>query len=465
MDASQCDVASGVWQNWNSVNWTRVHRTTRRLQARIAKAVRNSDWRGARRLQKLLAHSTSGKFLAVRRVTENQGRKTPGVDNVTWSTPESKAQAVGTLSSKGYRALPLRRVHIPKSNGDGTRPLGIPTMRDRAMQALHLLTLEPISESTADGNSYGFRPYRSTADAMVQCRNVLDRKHSSKWVLEGDIKGCFDNISHDWLLAHVPVDKRILKQWLKAGFVEFNRLFPTKAGTPQGGIISPVLANLTLDGLERLLMGRFKSRKHKVHVVRYADDFIVTGSSRELLEQEVKPVIEAFLAQRGLMLSPTKTKITHITEGFDFLGWNLRWVRGGLRSVPSKKNRLVFSEKLRQTVRSLNAATQKEVMECLNPLIRGWAQYHRCVAVNEVFRKMDHMLFGALWRWARRRHPNKGKRWVKRRYFRREGARDWVFGVEGFRLLRSCPGTWCTSREFWFGWTRAQRTTADSRAG
>lgn len=436
MDASQCDVASGVWQNWNSVNWTKVHRTTRKLQARIAKAVKDGNWRGAKRLQQLLAHSTSGKFLAVRRVTENQGRKTPGVDNVTWSSPESKTQAVSTLSSKGYRALPLRRVHIPKNNGNGTRPLGIPTMRDRAMQALHLLTLEPISETTADGNSYGFRPFRSCADAMVQCRNVLDRKHSSKWVLEGDIKGCFDNISHDWLLAHVPVDKRILTQWLKAGFVEFNRLFPTEAGTPQGGIISPVLANLTLDGLESLLMGRFKSRKSKVHLVRYADDFIVTGSSRELLEQEVKPVIEAFLAQRGLMLSPTKTKITHVTEGFDFLGWNLRWVEGGLHSVPSKKNRLAFYDKLRQTIRRLRAASQTDVIECLNPLIRGWAQYHRCVAVNEVFRKMDHLLFGALWRWARRRHPNKGKRWTKRRYFRKEGARDWVFGVEGFRLLR-----------------------------
>lgn len=436
MDASHCDVASGVWQNWNSINWTHVHRTTRRLQTRIAKAVRNGDRRGAKRLQRLLAHSTSGKFLAVRRVTENHGRKTPGVDRITWPTPDSKSQAVGTLSSKGYRALPLRRVHIPKNNGDGTRPLGIPTMRDRAMQALHLLTLEPISESTADENSYGFRPFRSTADALVQCRNVLDRKHSSKWVLEGDIKGCFDNISHDWLLAHVPVDKRILKQWLKAGFVESNRLFPTEAGTPQGGIISPVLANLTLDGLESLLKQRFKSRKHKVHLVRYADDFIVTGSSKELLENEVKPVIESFLAQRGLMLSPTKTKITHITEGFDFLGWNLRWVRGGLRSVPSKKNRLAFYDKLRQTIRKHRAAAQTELIASLNPLIRGWAQYHRCVAVNETFRKMDHLLFGALWRWSKRRHPNKGKRWIKRRYFRREGARDWVFAVEGFRILR-----------------------------
>jgi RNA-directed DNA polymerase len=271
---------------------------------------------------------------------------------------------------------------------------------------------------------------------MVQCRNVLARKHSSRWVLEGDIKGCFDNISHDWLLAHVPMDKRILKQWLKAGFVEVNRLFPTEAGTPQGGIISPVLANLTLDGLESLLTERFKSRKSKVHLVRYADDFVVTGSSQELLEQQVKPMIAEFLAQRGLTLSPAKTRITHVTEGFDFLGWNMRWLDKGLRSTPSKKNRLTFSRKLRQTIRSLGTAPQQEMMKRLNPMIRGWAQYHRCVAVNQVFRKMDHMLFGALWRWSRRRHPNKGKRWIKRRYFRREGARDWVFGAEGLRLLR-----------------------------
>ena len=173
--------------SWNSVNWAEVHRTTRRLQTLIAKAVGNGDWRGARRLQRLLAHSTSGKLLAVRRVTENHGGKTPGVDHVTWPTPESKASAVGTLFSRGYRALPLRRVHIPKNHGDGKRPPGIPTMRDRAIQALHLLTLEPLSESTADANSYGFRPFRSTADALVQCRNVLDRGHSSKWILEGDM--------------------------------------------------------------------------------------------------------------------------------------------------------------------------------------------------------------------------------------------------------------------------------------
>jgi RNA-directed DNA polymerase len=193
-------------------------------------------------------------------------------------------------------------------------------MKDRAMQALYLLALEPIAESTADENSYGFRPYRSTADAIVQVKNVLSRAHSSRWVLDADIKGCFDNISHDWLLAHIPMEKRVLRRWLKAGVVEMGRLNPTDAGTPQGGIISPVLANMTLDGLEKLLTERFKSRQHKVHLVRYADDFIVTGSSKELLETKVRPVIEEFLAQRGLWLSPTKTRITHVEDGFRLPG-------------------------------------------------------------------------------------------------------------------------------------------------
>jgi RNA-directed DNA polymerase len=434
MDACSRDIASDVWQNWNSLDWSAVNQTVRRLQARITKAARDGDWRGVQRLQKLLTRSTSGKCIAVRRVTENQGRKTPGVDGETWSTPDCKWQAVKSLRAKNYRPLPLRRVHIPKSNGD-KRPLGIPTMRDRAMQALHLLALDPVAESTGDANSYGFRSHRSTADAIVKCKALLARECSPKWVLEGDIRGCFDNISHDWMLAHVPTDKRVLSKWLKAGYVEHNRLFPTEAGTPQGGIISPTLANVTLDGLEQLLRTKFKSRKHKVHLVRYADDFIVTASSKELLEHEVRSTIEEFLARRGLALSPTKTKITHISEGFDFLGWNVRWVKDGLRTTPSRKNRLAFYDKLRQAIREHRTAKQEILILKLNPLIRGWAQYHRAVAVRDTFHKMDHLLFKALWRWSRRRHPNKARRWIKQRYFRKEGGRDWVFAVGKLRLV------------------------------
>ena len=209
------------------------------------KATQEGRWNRVKALQWLLTHSWSGKAIAVKRVTENQGKRTPGVDKATWSTPEAKLQAMLSLRRRGYQPLPLRRVFIPKSNGK-LRPLGIPTMKDRAMQALYLLALEPVSETLADNNSFGFRPERSTADAKQQCHTILSRALSPQWILEGDIKGCFDNISHKWILKNVPTDKMILQKWLKAGYVYEGKLFPTKAGTPQGGIISPTLANMTL---------------------------------------------------------------------------------------------------------------------------------------------------------------------------------------------------------------------------
>lgn len=436
MDAvdSACDVASTEWQCWSDIDWAQCFRTVRRLQTRIAKAASAGDWRSAKRLQRLLTNSTAGKAVAVRRVTENRGKATPGVDRETWSTPSSKWQAVSALRRNGYRPQPLRRVHIPKSNGK-KRPLGIPTMKDRAMQALYWLALDPVSESTADLNSYGFRPHRSTADAIQQCKTALSRECSPKWVLEADIKGCFDNISHDWLIRNVLVDKQMLRKWLKAGFVEKGCLFPTEAGTPQGGIISPTLANLTLDGLEPLLRERFKSRKLKVRLVRYADDFIVTGSSRELLERDVTPVIESFLAERGLTLSKEKTRVTHVEEGFDFLGWHARWLREGLTVVPAKRNRAVFYGKVRDSVRTMRTAKQEDLISRLNQILRGWAQYHQPVAVRDTFRQLDHQIWYALWRWAKRRHPNKGRRWIKKRYFSTIHGRDWRFAVDDRQLV------------------------------
>src|SRR6266850_4078278 len=282
---------------WYAIDWQAINRNVRRLQVRIVQATKESRWGTVRALQRLLTNSYSGKVLAVRRVTENNGKKTPGVDQEIWDTPEKKTQAVHALKRRGYQPQPLRRVYIPKSDGKTMRPLGIPTMKDRAQQALHLLALDPVVETTADNNSYGFRQQRSCADAIEQCFNTLS-KPNPQWILEGDIKSCFDRISHDWLLAHVPMDRAILQKWLKSGYMEKHVLHETTDGTPQGGIISPALANCALDGLERALKGKYptgtrlKSLQGKypaVNFIRYADDFIITSKSKELLEGEIKP--------------------------------------------------------------------------------------------------------------------------------------------------------------------------------
>lgn len=418
--------------DWHSIDWGRVHYHVRRLQARIVKATQNGRWNKVKALQHLLIHSYSGKALAVKRVTENRGRRTPGVDKETWSTPNAKSHAMLSLKRRGYQPLPLRRVYIPKRNGK-LRPLGIPTMKDRAMQALYLLALQPVAETQADRNSYGFRPQRSTADAIEHCFIALRLKSCAQWILEGDIKACFDNISHDWMNTHIPMDKVILQRWLKAGFIDRDQLFPTTAGTPQGGIVSPTLANIVLDGLQEALEKVFYKTGHrnlKVTYVRYADDFIITGASKELLENEVKPLVELFLAVRGLELSEEKTRVTHIDEGFDFLGWNVRKYDGTLVIKPSKRNVSAFLTTIRMIVKTNLALEQVYLIGLLNSVIRGWANYHKTICARKVFEKMDHEIWQCLWRWAKRRHPHKGRRWIKARYFRRLNGRDWIFATQ-----------------------------------
>ena len=375
----------------------------------------------------------SGKAIAVKRVTENRGKKTPGVDGEVWDTPAKKAKAVKSLKRRGYQPRPLRRVFIPKTNGK-FRPLGIPVMLDRAQQALHLLALEPVAETTADPNSYGFRSMRSCRDAAVQCHIALSQRNSAPWVLDADISSCFDEISHAWLEAHIPMDRAILRKWLTFGFVWKNRLFPTDEGTPQGGIISPTLATMTLNGMETMLHQHFgkkgsgKAYKNKVNLIKYADDFVVTGTSQNVLE-EAKAMIEAFLNKRGLSLSAEKTRIVHIDNGFDFLGWTLRKYGGKLLIKPAKKNVQAHSRKVRATIKGMRTAKQEEVIAKLNPIIRGWANYHQNQVAKETFQKVDHITWKQLWRWACRRHPSKSKTWIKNRYFLRVGTRNWVFGT------------------------------------
>lgn len=411
---------------WGQVDWNHARREVRRLQMRIAKAVQEKRWNRVRSLQWLITHSFYAKLLAVKRVTSNQGRHTPGVDGVVWRSARAKWQAARSLRRRGYRPQPLRRIYIPKRNGKW-RPLSIPVMHDRAMQALYKLALAPVAETLADPNSYGFREGHRCADAVAAGFNALSKPISATWVLEGDITGCYDNIWHRWMLDHIVTDRQVLRKWLEAGYIENGRLYPTRKGTPQGGTISPTLANLTLDGLERAVHEAVP-RPSRVNFVRYADDFIITGKSRRLLEEQVKPAVEAFLAERGLQLSAEKTVITHITQGFMFLGQTFRKAGNVLHITPAKEGVLALVRKVGALIRAHVAAPMPALVKKLNQMLLGWGHYHRHVVASETFARIDWYVRESLWRMLRRRLPKKSRRELFQKYWTVE--RGWpIFTV------------------------------------
>jgi len=403
--------------NWHTIVWRKVIHRVRRLQRRIAKAVKEGRWGKAKALMHLVSKSFYAKLLAVLRVTSNKGGKTPGVDNIVWKNDLDKLYAARSLKARGYTPMPLRRVYILKKSGK-KRPLSIPSMYDRAMQALYAIALDPVAETTADPNSYGFREKRSCADAIAQCFLSLCRKTSSQWVFEADIKSCFDQIDHDWIMENIPLDRTILRKWLKAGFIEDNQMFPTPQGTPQGGVISPTIMNMVLDGMEIALKKQFpRWRGQKVNFIRYADDFIITASSFEVLKYDVIPLVKDFLKVRGLSLSKDKSRITHIKDGFDFLSQNIRKYKGKLLIRPSKESVQSFKNKLKALLKRYRGIPAHGLIRLLNPIIRGWSNYHKGICAKSTFSKMGTFIFWQLRRWAKYQHGNKNRHWIYGRYF------------------------------------------------
>ena len=435
----------GLLADWDSIDWDRAQQNVRRLRQRIFTASREGDLAKVRNLQKLMLRSLSNTLISVRRVTEiNAGRKTAGVDGQVVLTAPGKAELARFIQERGGReARPVRRVFIPKSGpGRKRRPLGIPVIIDRCHQARAANALEPEWEARFEARSYGFRPGRGCHDAIGVIYNTLRGRHPRRvWILDADLAAAFDRIDHDHLLAQLGTfpARDMVWQWLKAGVVERGVLTPTEQGTPQGGVISPVLLNVALHGMEAAagvryhLTGRHagESMPDSPVVVRYADDLVAMCHSREAAQQ-IKAQLAEWLAPRGLVFNEDKTRIVHAEAGFDFLGFNVRRYRSGkLLIKPSKQAVRRVRDRLREEVRALRGAPPLAVLRALNPIVRGWSAYYRTVVSKEVFVSLDSYLWQLTYRWALPRHPKKSKHWIVDRYFGRfnQARQDrWVFG-------------------------------------
>lgn len=432
---------------WNEIAWKQIERNVFKLQKRIFKAEQRGDIKTVRQLQKLLMKSRSAKLLSIRRVTQdNQGKKTAGVDGVKSLTPEQRLELSQSLSLN-QKAKPARRVWIPKPGTDEQRPLGIPVMNDRVLQALVKMALEPEWEAKFEPHSYGFRPGRSTWDAIEAIHTAICTK--AKWVLDADIAKCYDRINQTALLEKIkagPLIRRLIKGWLKSGVVDGGELFPTKEGVPQGSVVSPLLSNIALHGMETVLRTSFKRSGSQGRtspiVIRYADDLVVVHPDREVIEK-CQQILSEWLARMGLELKPGKTRITHTLEaegdqkpGFDFLGFRIRqFPQGKTKSGRNSKGHMLGfktiikpsreavkrqDEKIKTMIDRHRSAKQLDLIKHLTPVIWGWAKYYSTVSSKRTFSGLDSRVYQKLRAWAHRRHPKQSRAWVYHRYWNKD---------------------------------------------
>lgn len=404
------------YPDWDAINWKKINYHVRKIQKRIAEAAVHKDWHKVRELQQLALHSYDCRLYAVHKVTTRKNIRTPGLDGLFLGTAEERFAAVDALNYRNYHPQPFKRFYVPKDHDKSKkRPLSVPVIFDRAAEALFLIVIDPVVEAAADAHAYGFRKKRSSQDAV---RDIVERfglLHNRQWVLKADVKGCFDHLSHDWIMRHIVFDKTLMHRILKCGYVYQNRRYALDEGMPQGGVLSPAITTFVLSGFEKVLEAEFA--EYDVRMVRFVDDFIFSAENPVVLDN-VRVLLSAFLAERGLWLAPEKTRVLHISEGVDFIGWHFQKDGARLVVAPSEWSRAELLARMEEIIFSGHKWSARRLILRLNEVVRGWGNYHAYLCPPDYFMRLDDAVNDCLWRWAVGKWQEKSVSWIYAHHWR-----------------------------------------------